>query len=267
MKENDRGKLGLLRLGLGSGQRVHSTGKPTRRTRHGVARTWVGRACLPAVGLSLSVPLGVMRVKRRSILKGLFGAQMGATAAGFRLPLAQRGRLQRQAVRVRASGRRLGPDQLLRPEGKHAGRARHQPLGGARRDPASGQHRGMRPLPGTRRFLRRHYRNMLVINGVDAQTNSHTRRHRAQLERAELRRVSDDERAARSSLRRRDLPVAVPELRRIFEDRVGSPATRVSTMRHCLRDIASPGVTSAQSGRTLLERRGTGRPPGLSDKV
>ena len=56
---------------------------------------------------------------------------------GLPPPARARRRLPRPPVRLRTGGRRLGPNQLLRPKGKH-------------------------------------HRRLLVINGVDAQTNSHT---------------------------------------------------------------------------------------------
>ena len=63
------------------------------------------------------------------------------------------------------------------------------------------------PFAGNRAFFEKYHRRMLVINGVDAQTNSHTVGDRAQLERAQLRGLSDDDRAPRRALRAGDLPV------------------------------------------------------------
>ena len=67
----------------------------------------------------------------------------------------------------------MGPDELLRSEGQHPRRAGHQPL--AERDEVRQAGRiPYAPFARNQAFFEKYHRRMLVINGVDAQTNSHT---------------------------------------------------------------------------------------------
>ena len=111
-------------------------------------------------------------MRRRTILKGLLSTA-GVAATGFRLAPRPGRRLQRQALRLRPGGRRLGPDELLRPEGEHRRRAGDQPL--AERDEIrEAGNIAYAPFANNAAFFEKYYDRMLVINGVDAQTNSHT---------------------------------------------------------------------------------------------
>ena len=83
---------------------------------------------LPPDGLPLPVPVGGRRETPHHRQGPVRDRRRGCDG----LPPAPgaRRRLQRQAVRLRAGGRRLGSDELLRSEGEHPGRAGDQPLGG-----------------------------------------------------------------------------------------------------------------------------------------
>ena len=120
----------------------------------------------------------------------------GADGIGLRRlpPAAGAGRrLPGPALRLRPGRRRLGPDQLLRPEGQHPRRAGDQPLGRERRDPPGRQH-PLRPVRRQRGVLRE----------VPRPHAGHQRRGRAdelphggnrsQLERTELRGLSGHDR-------------------------------------------------------------------------
>ena len=111
-------------------------------------------------------------MKRRTVLKGLISTA-GAACAGFRLPLAQaadyRGKL---FVFVQADGG-WDPTSFCDPKANTPG----EPVINhwAERDEVrrAGRIR-YAPFAGNEAFFEKYHRRMLVINGVDAQTNSHT---------------------------------------------------------------------------------------------
>ena len=154
-------------------------------------------------------------MKRRSLLKGLLAA--GAVAPGFRLPLVHSSDYRGKLFVFVQGRRRVGPHELLRPQGQHSGRARHQPLGRGRRSTPGRQHPlcALCPQFGVLREVpppdARHQR------GGCADELPH-RGHRAQLERTQLRGLSDDDRAPRCALRAGPAG-SLPELRRILRNR------------------------------------------------
>ena len=111
-------------------------------------------------------------MKRRAMLKGLL-ATAGATATGFRLPLAHAadygGKL---FVFVQADGG-WDPTSFCDPKANTPGEpvinhwAERDEVGQAGNIPYA-------PFARNAMFFRKYHRRMLVINGVDAQTNSHT---------------------------------------------------------------------------------------------
>ena len=111
-------------------------------------------------------------MRRRTILKGVIAAA-GVAATGFRLPLAQaadyRGKLfvfvQADGgwdptsfcdPKVNTPGERIINHWAETDEVRKAGRIRYA------------------PFAANEAFFKKYHRRMLVINGVDAQTNSHT---------------------------------------------------------------------------------------------
>ena len=110
-------------------------------------------------------------MKRRSVLKSL--AALAATAAGFRLPLVHaddyRGKF---FVFVQADGG-WDPTSFCDPKTNTPGEpvinhwAEHDEVRQAGRIPYA-------PFARNQAFFEKYHRRMLVINGVDAQTNSHT---------------------------------------------------------------------------------------------
>ena len=112
-------------------------------------------------------------MKRRTLLLGLAAAGTGAVASGFRLPLVHaadyRGKL---FVFVQADGG-WDPTSFCDPKANTPG----EPLINhwAERDEVHqiGRIR-YAPFASNEAFFRKYHRRMLVINGVDAQTNSHT---------------------------------------------------------------------------------------------
>ena len=112
-------------------------------------------------------------MKRRAMLKSLLVAGTGVAASGFRLPLAHaadyRGKL---FVFVQADGG-WDPTSFCDPKANTPG----EPVINhwAERDEVRqiGRIR-YAPFARNERFFKKYHRQMLVINGVDAQTNSHT---------------------------------------------------------------------------------------------
>ena len=113
-------------------------------------------------------------MKRRTLLEGLLaGAGMGVCAPGFRLPLVQasdyRGKL---FVFVQADGG-WDPTSFCDPKANTPGEpvinhwAERDEVRQAGRIPYA-------PFARNQAFFEKYHRRMLVINGVDAQTNSHT---------------------------------------------------------------------------------------------
>ena len=110
-------------------------------------------------------------MRRRALLQGLLAA--GVIAPGFRLPLVQaagyRGKL---FVFVQADGG-WDPTSFCDPKANTPGEpvinhwAMRDEVGQAGRIPYA-------PFARNRAFFEKYHRRMLVINGVDAQTNSHT---------------------------------------------------------------------------------------------
>ena len=109
-------------------------------------------------------------MKRRSLLMGTLGRRRGR---GLSPAPGPRRRPPRQALRFCPGRRGMGPDELLRPEGQHARRAGHQPLG-ERDEIRQAGNIAYAPFARNAAFFEKYHRRMLVINGVDAQTNSHT---------------------------------------------------------------------------------------------
>ena len=153
-------------------------------------------------------------MKRRAMLKALMAA--GAAASGFRLPLVHaaddRGKL---FVFVQADGG-WDPTSFCDPKANTPGEPVINHWAESDEVRQIGRLR-YAPFASNEAFFRKYHRRMLVINGVDAQTNSHTVGDRAQLERPELRGVSDDDGAARCALRA-GAAGTVPELRRVLGD-------------------------------------------------
>ena len=188
-------------------------------------------------------------MNRRSVLKGLLA--VAAAAPGFRLPLVSCSGLFRQALRLRPGRWRLGSHQLLRPQGQYPGREGHQPLGGDRRGPPSRQH----PVCPLRR-------QPSVLREVSPHDAGHQRRrrpderalgrHRAQLERAKLRGLSDAGRALRRPLCA-DASGALSQLRRLLEHRWPDPLHPPRRSASAARDRLS-----RRRHGVVLQRRGLG---------
>ena len=110
-------------------------------------------------------------MKRRAILKTLMAA--GAAAAGFRLPLVHaadyRGKL---FVFVQADGG-WDPTSFCDPKANTPG----EPVinhWAERSEVRQAGNIAYAPFANNEAFFEKYHRRMLVINGVDAQTNSHT---------------------------------------------------------------------------------------------
>ena len=110
-------------------------------------------------------------MKRRAMLKALMAA--GAAASGFRLPLvhaaADRGKL---FVFVQADGG-WDPTSFCDPKANTPGEPVINHWAESDEVHQIGRLR-YAPFAGNEAFFRKYHRRMLVINGVDAQTNSHT---------------------------------------------------------------------------------------------
>ena len=111
-------------------------------------------------------------MKRRTLLKSLV-ATAGLTAAGFRLPLAHAGDYRGKLfVFVQADGG-WDPTSFCDPKANTPDEpvinhwAEHDEIRQAGNVPYA-------PFARNEAFFEKYYRRMLVINGVDAQTNSHT---------------------------------------------------------------------------------------------
>ena len=155
-------------------------------------------------------------MRRRSLLKGLVAAAVGAAAHRFRPAAGSRVGLSRQALRLRAGGWRLGPHELLRPQGQHPG----EPVINhwAERDEVR-QAGGIPYAPFARNaafFDKYHRPDAGHQRGGRADELAHGG-HRAQLERAQLRGVPDAHRAARRALCA-GVAGSVPELRGVLGD-------------------------------------------------
>ena len=110
-------------------------------------------------------------MKRRTLLKGLLAAAMGAP--GFRLPLVDAAvHSGKFFVFVQADGG-WDPTSLCDPKANTAG----EPVINHWARRAEVRQAGnvfYAPFADNAHFFEKYYRRMLVINGVDAQTNSHT---------------------------------------------------------------------------------------------
>ena len=112
-------------------------------------------------------------MRRRTVLKAMLAAGAGTVASGFRLPLVHaadyRGKL---FVFVQAAGG-WDPTSFCDPKANTPGEpvinhwAERDEVRQAGRIPYA-------PFARNQRFFEKYHRRMLVINGVDAQTNSHT---------------------------------------------------------------------------------------------
>ena len=111
-------------------------------------------------------------MRRRELLKGLL-ATVGSAAAGFRLPLANaQDYLGKLFIFVQADGG-WDPTSFCDPKANTAG----EPVINhwAERDEIrEAGNIAYAPFANNEAFFDKYYRRMLVINGVDAQTNSHT---------------------------------------------------------------------------------------------
>ena len=110
-------------------------------------------------------------MRRRTLLKGLLA--MGAAAPGFRLPLVHAGNYRGKLfVFVQADGG-WDPTSFCDPKANTPGEpvinhwAQRDEIRQAGRIPYA-------PFARNQAFFEKYHRRMLVINGVDAQTNSHT---------------------------------------------------------------------------------------------
>ena len=111
-------------------------------------------------------------MKRRELLKGLL-ATVGSAAAGFRLPLANaQDYLGKLFVFVQADGG-WDPTSFCDPKVNTPG----EPVinhWAERNEVREAGNIAYAPFANNEAFFDKYYRRMLVINGVDAQTNSHT---------------------------------------------------------------------------------------------
>ena len=109
-------------------------------------------------------------MRRRALLKGLVAAAAGG---GFRLPLVHaadyRGKF---LVCVQADGG-WDPTSFCDPKANVRGEPTINTWANSRGVSQAGN-LAYAPFAGNRAFFEKHHRRMLVINGVDAQTNSHT---------------------------------------------------------------------------------------------
>ena len=112
-------------------------------------------------------------MKRRTLLQGLFAAGAGIAAPGFRLPLVHAGNYRGKLfVFVQADGG-WDPTSFCDPKANTPGEpvinhwAQRDEVRQAGRIPYA-------PFARNQAFFEKYHRRMLVINGVDAQTNSHT---------------------------------------------------------------------------------------------
>ena len=111
-------------------------------------------------------------MRRRELLKGMLAAFAGA-AAGFRLPLANaQDYLGKLFVFVQADGG-WDPTSFCDPKANTAGEPiiNHWAENDEIREAGNIAYA---PFANNEAFFEKYYRRMLVINGVDAQTNSHT---------------------------------------------------------------------------------------------
>ena len=111
-------------------------------------------------------------MKRRELLKGLL-ATAGGAVAGFRLPLANaQDYLGKLFVFVQADGG-WDPTSFCDPKANTAGEKviNHWAENDEIREAGNITYA---PFANNEAFFEKYYRRMLVINGVDAQTNSHT---------------------------------------------------------------------------------------------
>ena len=111
-------------------------------------------------------------MRRRELLKGLL-AVAGSAAAGFRLPLAYaQDYLGKLFVFVQADGG-WDPTSFCDPKANTPGEPviNHWAEGDEVREAGNIAYA---PFANNEAFFEKYYRRMLVINGVDAQTNSHT---------------------------------------------------------------------------------------------
>ena len=111
-------------------------------------------------------------MRRRELLKGLL-ATVGSAAAGFRLPLANaQDDLDRLFIFVQADGG-WDPTSFCDPKANTPGEPviNHWAESDEVREAGNIAYA---PFANNEAFFEKYYRRMLVINGVDAQTNSHT---------------------------------------------------------------------------------------------
>ena len=111
-------------------------------------------------------------MRRRELLKGLL-ATVGSAAAGFRLPLANaQDYLDRLFIFVQADGG-WDPTSFCDPKANTPGEPviNHWAESDEVREAGNIAYA---PFANNEAFFEKYYRRMLVINGVDAQTNSHT---------------------------------------------------------------------------------------------
>ena len=154
-------------------------------------------------------------MKRRTMLRGLL-AGAGVAASGFRLPLVHaadyRGKL---FVFVQADGG-WDPTSFCDPKSNTSG----EPVINhwAERDEVrQAGNIFYAPFARNQAFFEKYHRRMLVINGVDAQTNSHTVGIVHNWSGPKLGGLPDDDCSARGSLCAR-VAGSVPEFRRILRD-------------------------------------------------
>ncbi len=111
-------------------------------------------------------------MNRRAFLKAT-GALAASATAGFRLPIAQAANArQKLAVFIQADGG-WDPTSFCDPKTNTTG----EPIINHWAESNETQQAGnipYAPFAGNKAFFEKHHRNMLVVNGVDAQTNSHT---------------------------------------------------------------------------------------------
>ena len=139
---------------------------------HHAAQAWVAVLSYLLMDLQISLSVVGPDVRRRSVIKGLLG--LAATAPGFRLPLvhAQDRTHGKLFIFVQADGG-WDPTSFCDPKSNTPGEpvinhwAEHEEIRQA-------GNLVYAPFAANRAFFEKYHRMKLMINGVDAQTNSHS---------------------------------------------------------------------------------------------
>ena len=210
-------------------------------------------------GLSLPVPVRNGGMRRRTLLKGLLATAVAAP--GFRLPLvdasSHAGKL---FVFVQADGGLGTPPASATPRPTPAA-SRSSTTGRSATTCARSGNILYAPFANNAAFFEKYYRRMLVINGVDAQTNSHTVGVVHNWSGRNSEGLPDPERPARGPLRSGPAH-PLPELRRLLRHLRHHPLhphrqRRAAAARSPTR-LRTPTASAPRTGR---RSRPNGRPP------